>query len=214
MDKALIIFAKTPILGKVKTRLQPHVAPERGLEIYKSFVKEIVGRSITLRGVDKFLGCAPTKDDSFFKELMASCKLGSFNQKGENLGERIVNAFRDYFKKGYKKVVIIGTDSPTMPTDFIRKAFSELSKKDFVVGPCCDGGYYLVGARKVFPSVFHGIPWDSSEVLNKTLDKLYKCRISFALLPFWYDVDTIDGLRFLEKHLKFLGNKNDFSLTL
>ncbi len=143
---------------------------------------------------------------------MSSYRLGSFNQKGENLGDRIVNAFKDYFKKGYKKIVIIGTDSPTMPTDFIRQAFSELNKKDFVLGPCCDGGYYLIGARKVFPYVFHDIPWDSSEVLNKTLDKLYERRISFSLLPFWYDVDTIDGLRFLEKHLKYIGNKSNPSV--
>ncbi|MBI5194711.1 MAG: TIGR04282 family arsenosugar biosynthesis glycosyltransferase [Nitrospirae bacterium] len=204
---ALIIFAKTPIPGKVKTRLQPDISPEEGLKIYKSFVREIAGRCSKLKGVDKFLGCAPTKDDDFLKGLAATHWFEMFNQRGKDLGARILNAFKDHFKKGYKKVIIIGTDSPTIPVKFIKKAFSELDKNDFVLGPCCDGGYYLIGARKVFPKVFDNIPWDTSEVLIKTIDRLDASRIKFFLLPFWYDVDTIKDLRFFKKHLKYLGKQ-------
>ncbi|MBI4654240.1 MAG: TIGR04282 family arsenosugar biosynthesis glycosyltransferase [Nitrospirae bacterium] len=213
--KALIIFAKTPVLGKVKTRLQPHLAPEKILGIYKSFVRETVKNCAKLRGIDKFLGCAPTKDDDFLREISSIYKIERFNQKGKNLGDRITNAFKDYFKKGYKKVVVIGTDSPTIPVEYIRQAFHELNRRDFVIGPCCDGGYYLVGARESFPELFQGIPWDTSEVLDKTLEKLELANMRFSMLPFWYDVDTIDDLRFFKKHLVYLNRtKANFRLTL
>ncbi|MBI4837916.1 MAG: TIGR04282 family arsenosugar biosynthesis glycosyltransferase [Nitrospirae bacterium] len=204
---ALIIFAKTPVLGKVKTRLQPDISQEEGLKIYKSFVKEITSRCAKLKGVDKFLGCAPTLDDDFLRGLAGRHKFEMFNQRGADLGSRILNAFKDHLGKGYKKVVIIGTDSPTIPPEFIKKAFTALDGNDFVLGPCCDGGYYLVGAKKIFPKVFKNIPWDTGEVLVKTIDKLYASRIKFFLLPFWYDVDTAKDLRFLKKHIKYLKNQ-------
>jgi glycosyltransferase A (GT-A) superfamily protein (DUF2064 family) len=87
-------------------------------------------------------------------------------------------------------------------------AFSELRKNDFVLGPCCDGGLYLVGVkRKIIPDIFQDIPWDTSEVLNRTLRNLYSLNIKFSMLPFWYDVDTIDDLRFLENHRQYLNKK-------
>ncbi len=204
---ALIIFAKTPVLGKVKTRLQPDISQAEGLKIYKSFVKEITGRCAKLKGFDRFLGCAPTVDDNFLKGLAARHKFEMFNQRGADLGARILNAFKDHLKKGYKKVIIIGTDSPTIPPEFIKKAFTALDRNDFILGPCCDGGYYLVGAKKTFPKVFKNIPWDTREVLVKTIEKLYASRIKFSLLPFWYDVDTAKDLRFLKKHRKYLGKR-------
>jgi hypothetical protein len=207
MQRALIVFVKAPVLGKVKTRLEPHLSPVRILELYKSFVREIITKCVSLRGVDKFLGCYPTEDDDFLKELTKTYKIKSFNQKGNDLGERIINAFRDHFKQGYSKVVIIGSDSPTIPVEYIRQAFRELDGKDLVLGPCCDGGYYLVGAKKVFNKVFQGIPWDTEKVLIKTLERLDSLKVRFSLLPFWYDVDTIEDLRFLKRHLKYL-NKN------
>jgi len=200
---ALIIFAKTPILGRVKTRLQPDISPQKGLEIYKSFVKEIADRCAKLKGIDRFLGCSPTKDDDFLRRLATRHKFEMFDQCGEDLGERIVNAFKDHFKKGYKKVAIIGTDSPTIPLEYIKMAFRELDKRNLVLGPCCDGGLYLIGLRKkITPALFSNIPWDTSAVMNKMLKKINSLNISFFMLPFWYDVDTINDLMFLEKHRK------------
>jgi glycosyltransferase A (GT-A) superfamily protein (DUF2064 family) len=135
-------------------------------------------------------------------------KMRAFNQRGLDLGGKIINAFKDFLKKGYGEVVIIGSDSPTIPPDYIRMAFSELRKNDFVLGPCCDGGLYLVGAkRKITPDIFQDIPWDTSEVLNRTLRNLYSLNIKFSMLHFWYDVDTIDDLRFLENHRQYLNKK-------
>ncbi len=204
MKKALIVFAKTPVKGRIKTRLQPHLTPEKILNLYKSFITETMSRCLRLKDAEIFLGSYPTKDNDFMKELTKKHNIKSFNQRGKNLGERFVNAFKDRFKQGYGKVVIIGSDSPLIPVENIKKAFLKLTKNEFVLGPSCDGGYYLVGASKVIPEVFHNIPWDTDRVLNRTLGKLNSLDIRFSLLPFWYDIDTIEDLRFFRNHLKYL----------
>ncbi|MEE8329313.1 MAG: TIGR04282 family arsenosugar biosynthesis glycosyltransferase [Thermodesulfovibrionia bacterium] len=204
MKKALIVFAKTPVKGRIKTRLQPHLTPEKILNLYKSFITETMSRCLRLKDAEIFLGSYPTKDNDFMKELTKKHNIKSFNQRGKNLGERFVNAFKDRFKQGYGKVVIIGSDSPLIPVENIKKAFLKLTKNEFVLGPSCDGGYYLVGASKVIPEVFYNIPWDTGRVLNRTLGKLNSLDIRFSLLPFWYDIDTIEDLRFFRNHLKYL----------
>ncbi len=205
MKKAFIVFARTPEIGRVKTRLMRDLGMKETLKLYKSFVSETFKICGSLKGVDKFLGSFPTTDAPFFRELLKRYKFkGAFNQRGADLGEKFINAFNDRFNEGYEKVVIIGSDSPTIPVEYIKKAFQELEKQEFVFGPCTDGGYYLVGARRLYKNIFRGIPWDSSEVLNKTLDKLYAGKIKFSLLPFWYDVDDIDDFRFYKRHIRYL----------
>ena len=208
MKKALITFVKAPVPGTVKTRLQTDLEPDKVAEIYKTFITEITSQCAGVEGVARFLGCAPSKNHVFLKEVVKKYNLKSFDQRGANLGEKIVNAFRDYFKKGYSKIVLIGSDSPTIPMSYIKKAFASLDKHDFVLGPCCDGGLYLIGAsKKIVPDIFHDIPWDSSKVLNKTLDNIEPLDLKLFLLPFWYDVDTIEELKFLKKHLRYLNRK-------
>jgi len=208
MKSALITFVKTPILGKVKTRLQPFLSPDKIVDIYKSFVTETISNCASLKGIDKFLGCYPTMDNDFLKHLIKTYNLKSFLQRGNDLGEKIINAFNDYLKKGYTNVVIIGSDSPTLPKSYIEDAFIELKKNNFVIGPCCDGGIYLVGVRKqIIPEIFQDVPWDTSEVLNKTLKRLNLLDINFSMLPFWYDVDTVESLRFMETHRSYLNKK-------
>ncbi len=195
---------KAPILGKVKTRLSPHLSQREILRLYKSFLKMITERCGRLNGIDRFLGCTPTKDDDFLLRLARQYGYGRFEQRGKTLGERLINAFRDHFAMGYKKIVIIGSDSPTIPLKYIKDAFHILNKKEFVLGPCNDGGYYLVGAKRLYEGVFKRIPWDTSEVLNKTLDRLNSGDVDYYILPFWYDVDRIEDLRFYKRHLRYL----------
>jgi len=208
MKNALITFVKTPIQGRVKTRLQPFLPPDKIVDIYKTFVSEIISNCASLKGIDRFLGCYPTADNDFLKHLAKTYNLKSFLQKGNDLGEKIINAFKDYLGKGYTNVVIIGSDSPTLPKSYIEDAFIELKKNDFVLGPCCDGGIYLVGVRKqIVPEIFHDIPWDTAEVLNKMLKRLDSLDIKFSMLHFWYDVDTVESLRFMENHRLYLNKK-------
>jgi len=208
VKKALITFVKAPVPGTVKTRLQADLEPEMVAEIYKAFVTEIISQCARLKDVDRLLGCAPAKNHDFLRETAKKYKLKSFNQRGATLGDKIINAFKDHFRKGYTEIVLIGSDSPTIPLGYIKKAFTALEKNDFVLGPCCDGGLYLIGAKnKIIPGIFQDIPWDTSNVLNKTLDNIEPLEMKLFLLPFWYDVDTIAELRFLKRHLRYLNRK-------
>ena len=205
MKKALLTFVKAPVPGTVKTRLQAGIGPEKTVEIYKSFIREILSITTDFNNVDRFLGCAPSSNHDFFTEMEQLYKIKTFDQRGSNLGEKIINAFNDYFTTGYDSIVLIGSDSPTMPIEYIKMAYQKLEENDFVIGPCCDGGMYLIGAKqKLDPVIFQDIPWDTSEVLNLVLEKLFNRNIQFSMLPFWYDVDNADDLKFLKLHLQYM----------
>ena len=114
------------------------------------------------------------------------------------------SAFADRFEEGYKKVVIIGSDSPSLPGCYIDKAFA--ANKDLVLGPSTDGGYYLIAMTgKVF-EVFAGVAWGTEKVLEETLKKVKDANISLELLPVWYDVDLPEDLAFLKTHLALIAH--------
>jgi rSAM/selenodomain-associated transferase 1 len=113
-------------------------------------------------------------------------------QKGSDLGEKMKNAFVNAFGEGFLKVVIIGSDIPDLPAEFLRQAFDKLESFDSVIGPTCDGGYYLIGfSRKSFlPEAFDDMVWSTSDVCDQTLAKLKSNNLKVHLLPQWHDVDT------------------------
>ena len=205
MKKALIVFVKAPVPGTVKTRLQPHIAPDKIVKLYKTFITEIISKSVRLKGVDIFLGCTPTKNDEFLREISSAYKTKRFNQRGKNLHEKILNAFRYCLKKSYSEIILIGSDSPTIPVDFIKKAFINLKKSDLVIGPCFDQGLYLIGTKKGKTNeIFRNIELDTGRDVTTILTRMNSLNIRLSMLPFWYDVDTVDDLRFLDSHRKYL----------
>ena len=211
MNKTLILFAKVPRPGKVKTRLQPDISPERGCELYRAFIDDLLATTRSLKNVKRIMGCDPSQSDPYFEALSEKYQVDLMDQRGADLGERMRNAFEEIRERGNGRVVIIGTDSPTLPVEMIRKAFFHLETHDLVLGPCLDGGYYLIGSRDKIPPVLDGIPWGTDLVLGLTLRKVTDHKIKCALLPFWYDVDTIEDLRFLSSHLEFLDQQGEGS---
>ena len=205
--KALITFAKAPVPGTVKTRLQAGIGAEKAVEIYTSFVIEILSKFSRLKDIDRFLGCAPDKSHPFLKGMAKTYGLTMFKQQGDTLGARIFNAFRYCAKKGYSEIVLIGTDSPSIPVDIIKKAFKELKKNDLVIGPCTDQGFYLIGVRKEkISEISCNVQIDTGEDVNNLLGKINSLNFSLSLLPFWYDVDDVNDLKLLRLHLDYLGN--------
>ncbi len=205
MKKALITFAKAPIPGTVKTRLQADIGPKRAVRIYKSFVNGVLTECSGLRGIDRFLGCTPTQEDGYLSDLAAKYRMRTFDQEGKTLGKRIYNAFKHCSGKGYSDIVLIGSDSPSIPADFIKKAFNELKKNDFVIGPCFDKGLYLIGAKSArVDEIFRNIKIDTGKDVNGILKKIGKTKIRLSMLPFWYDIDDIEDLEFLKAHLMYL----------
>ncbi len=208
MKKALITFVKAPVPGTVKTRLQADIGAGKTVEIYKAFVNEVLSGCARLKGIDRFLGCAPSKSHSFLRDMAKTYNLKTFNQRGRSLGDRIFNAFRYCSKKGYSEMVLIGSDSPSIPTDFIKKAFSDLRKNDFVIGPCFDQGLYLIGVKKdKISKISRNIQLDTGKDVTRILEKMNHLNIKLSMLPFWYDIDNIDDYQFLKSHLKYLNKR-------
>lgn len=202
-DKALVVMVKAPIPGQVKTRLTPPLSPEDAAGLYRCFIEDTLSRVRILQGVFLFVAYTPSDKEVHIKGLIP----GNFHlipQVGNDLGERLFNVFQRFFSMGYKKVVIIGSDSPDIPLEYIEMAFQALDDKGVVLGPSEDGGYYLIamslgtGLNSISMAIFKDIPWGSSRVLEETLKRARKNHIEASLLPIWYDIDTPGDIKRLK----------------
>ena len=205
MDKdALVLFAKAPIPGKVKTRLLPHFTPEQASGLYQAFAEDLIESLCRLPYCTFYLSCSPSMDHRFFSSLAQKYPISLLEQKGEDLGNRMENTFNDLAKSGIKKRVIIGADSPTLSHFLIQEAFEKLNVHPLTLGPSQDGGYYLIGVSGETPPIFSEISWGTRQVMTQTLKKLSHTPFKLHLLPFWYDVDTPEDVSFLKEHLNHL----------
>jgi uncharacterized protein len=180
----LIIFYKNLVRNKVKTRLAATIGADKAFEIYKAMVEEINSISQVIK-VDKtvYYSDQITKDDvwnSHFKKEL---------QRGEDLGEKMMNAFKDFFALGYTKAVLIGTDIPSLTEDILNDAFNKLDNNDIVIGPAFDCGYYLIGMKVLHSSLFTDVEWSTSKVLSQTISKIEGSNLSYSLLPRLHDID-------------------------
>jgi len=182
--KALITFIKNPEKGKVKTRLAATVGDDQALKIYKELMRHT--REISLAvSAERLLFYSQqinTKDDwsseSFSKHL----------QHTGDLGERIIAAFQEGFKVG-EKVIIVGSDCPKLSAEIIEEGFRKLDTHDFVLGPAFDGGYYLLGMKKLELSLFQDMPWSTETVAQITRERIASTGQSLAELETLSDVD-------------------------
>ncbi|MEC4678364.1 MAG: TIGR04282 family arsenosugar biosynthesis glycosyltransferase, partial [Nitrospirota bacterium] len=198
-------------------RLTPKLSKVEAAKLQEAFIKDLLNTTKQLATTDSVqcaIACTPVIEHPFFQACGEEYDLRFILQKGNDLGERMHNAFLWGFENGFEKIVIIGCDSPTLPPDLIRQAFEQLSNTDLVVGPGLDGGYYLIGAPQItaakqqgFSALFTGINWGTESVLTKTLEKLNTQKYNYDLLPFWYDIDQPSDLVFLKEHLKYLGSQ-------
>jgi len=205
---SIVMFSKAPEPGKVKTRLTSHMSDIDAASFHEAFVLDTLDSISGLETSGRYIACHPDKEHSFFKELEEGFDIKAFNQTGEDLGERMENALRYLRDKGHKEIVIIGSDSPTLPVEIMSEAFERLKECDLVIGPSLDGGYYLIGISGKIPDLFCGITWGTDKVFEETLKKAKESKIDFSVLPFWYDIDTIKELRFMAIHLDALSDDN------
>ncbi|MFN8243744.1 MAG: TIGR04282 family arsenosugar biosynthesis glycosyltransferase [Ferruginibacter sp.] len=198
MDKAVIIFVKNPVAGKVKTRLAASVGDEKALDIYLQLVYHTM-EEIKNTEADKYIFFSDAIDEGVANQLPgAYCKV----QHGVDLGERMLNAFATIFSKGYKKVVIIGTDCPDITSELLDKAFSILNKTNVVFGPAIDGGYYLLGMQKLITDLFFHISWSTNSVLEQSISICESLNKTYDLLQILSDVDEEKDLFHFYKILK------------
>jgi hypothetical protein len=199
---ALGIFAKAPVPGQVKTRLCPPLTPDEAATLHGSFVLDTIERTKAAVGklkldMDRYLACAPSSDHVFFKIMEERQGVKLIDQVGDDLGARMHHVVETMFSRGYRQTIIIGTDVPTVPLEYLRQALTLLEDHDLTIGPALDGGYYLIGMNKPMPELFMDIPWSTDQVLRLTQEKAVVHGLKTALLERWRDVDTLDDLEAL-----------------
>jgi glycosyltransferase A (GT-A) superfamily protein (DUF2064 family) len=157
------------------------------------------GLSIGLKSV----AYQPDEARDYFRELVKPLlEFSTFPQKGNDPGERLMNILQHEFAAGANHVVILESDSPTLPAEYITQAFEGLKKADFVLGPTFDGGIYLVGASLPSATPFTAVPWFTPQVFKKMVHNISSAGLRLSLTPPWYDVDTEHGYEMLRTHLK------------
>lgn len=188
-DKLLIVFTKNLIEGKVKTRLAGSIGNHAALKVYSILLDHT--RQITQElNFDMHVGYSEYIDES---DSWASPETVKFVQKGSDLGIRMMEAFKDGFRDGYNKIVLIGSDCYNLESSHLKEAFERLEDHEFVFGPAMDGGYYLVGMTAMNEKIFQNKSWGTNTVLDDTLKHLPNEAV--FLLEALNDIDTLEDLK-------------------
>jgi uncharacterized protein len=207
MKEALALMAKAPLPGEVKTRLVGALSPADAAELYVAFLSDTWAAMEEVWEEREELSLAlcytPAGAEEAFERMEREGGL-MLAQRGNNLGERMLNCFADLFAAGFESAVLLGADTPTLPADALGEALERLAGGDenlVVVGPSEDGGYYLIGMRRPHAALFEGVEWGTGAVLAETERRAQSCGVVLSPLPAWYDVDTPADLERLRREV-------------
>lgn len=211
--EALVIFAKTPHPGTVKTRLAQTIGDDAACQLYRGMLEDTVRLGLEWQGARtadpnrrvclQYAGDAPDE----LRALAARWGIRAEPQVGEGLGARMANALDQAFESGARSACVIGTDCPHIPMAALEMAFRSMRFEPATLGPTFDGGYWLVGSARPRPDLFDGIVFSTPTVMAQTLALLAAQNVAPHLLEFLYDVDTIDDVDRLVWHLYTLAQR-------
>jgi hypothetical protein len=207
MKRAIIIMAKAPLAGTVKTRLQTRLSADECAQLAACFLADTVNKAKILK-TQLILAYSPAEKIDYFRRF-ADEKTSFIRQTGDNLGEKMFSAFEFAFAQNTDAAaVMLGTDSPTFPVDFIEQAFELLeTNSDAVLGKTEDGGFYLIGLqRKPDAKIFEGVQWSSAKTFEQVRQNILNLNWHLREVPSWYDIDEPQDLAQLKN--EFLHNKN------
>lgn len=190
----LIIFTKSPEIGKVKTRLQPEYSEEQSLELHRKLLLNTLELSNNLENIDVELCCTPNRNTSFFLECENNFPIKLSNQEGDDLGERMAFSISVALQT-YGKVIIIGTDCPAINRSYLDEAITALDDHDAIIGPAADGGYVLLALRKFSLELFSDFSWGTNSVLSQTREVLNDLSWSYKELGIMRDIDRAEDLQ-------------------
>ena len=205
MKEALVIFAKAPLAGQVKTRLIGMLTAEEAAALYVCFLRDTFALMEAVQEERETLSLVlcytpATELEAFEAAEIDGCLM--LAQRGNNLGERLQNCLVDLFELGFAAVVIIGADSPSLPAEFLSEAFERLQiPVQVVIGPAKDGGFYLAGMNAPHTSLFDHLAWDTEDTFSQIQQRAVEMNTKLSLLPEWYDIDTIADLQQLQAEI-------------
>lgn len=196
----LLVVAKQPAAGQTKTRLCPPLTGETAAALYECFLRDTLDIMRMTPAVKRCIVYLPEGAADYFRKLAPDFTL--MRQEGADLGERLDNLLTAALAQGAAAAVVMDSDSPTLPAAYLREAFTRLQEgADVVLGPCDDGGYYLIGLTRPQPRLLRDVPMSTPTVLRDTLAIAEELGVRVALLPTWYDVDTVVELQRLRQEL-------------
>lgn len=187
--RALVVLARAPELGRVKTRLAREIGEAAALEAYRALGTAVLGAVGRLGDCDLTVAFTPADREGPVRAWLGPAPRYEPQLEGD-LGARMLSAIAGRFAAGAATVLLIGTDCPDLDPELLETAFARLDRADAVLGPAADGGYYLVGMKRPIPELFEGIPWSSPATLSATLARAGAAGVSVALLDERRDIDT------------------------
>jgi rSAM/selenodomain-associated transferase 1 len=199
MRRALVIVGKAPRPGRTKTRLVPPLSIDQAADLSSAFLLDTVelGRGLGWECVSVVHPAEPHEAEVLAQLLPPDVRLCA--QVGLGLGSALQGAFAGHFAEQFDRVVLVDSDSPTLPSEVLHAACAGLDEYDVTLGPSVDGGYYLLGLRQQHDELFEGITWSTALVFAQTLRQARLLNVQ--CLPEWYDVDAPDDLRRLSEDL-------------
>jgi len=200
--QGLIIFAREPLPGKVKSRLAASIGDSAAAVIYETMLLDVLTAARKLDNIETvvFWAC----EEASLPYLAEKYRCSSRLQIQGDLGVRMLTAFEDMFATGCNVCCIIGSDAPDLPLSYIEEAYRllKIEQIDTVFGPSVDGGYYLLGMKETWRQLFVDIPWSSAAILELSLTAARDSGLTTALLPEWQDIDTVEDLHAYQKRIQ------------
>ena len=194
---ALGVFAKPPLPGKVKTRLIPDIGAEAAARVYRHCLEHALAVAAN-SGLDYRVFLGEDSDDALFADTTTRL------QRGDDLGNRMANAFRDMFEAGATGALVMGSDCLDLEGRHLRAAAASLDNHDLVLLPALDGGYALIGCNRADPELFRGVAWSTDAVLQQSLANARRLGYRVCLLESVRDVDTLRDLEMYPDLVKLI----------
>jgi rSAM/selenodomain-associated transferase 1 len=191
-QRILCLFAKAPRPGAVKTRLSPPLTAAQAADLYAAMLLDVVDVSARLEGMELALWHDPPQARDWFAQHVPS-RFRLLPQRGQGLGERMAALFETHAAEGFDRIVLRGTDSPTLPPERIHEAFDALEDVNVVTCPDLDGGYNLIGLRAAHSQLFE-LEMSTESVLSQTREQARRAGLSWSELPPHHDVDVAEDL--------------------
>jgi uncharacterized protein len=202
---AIAIMAKASAPGRTKTRLVPPLTFEQAAALNTAFLQDMAANLLSAgshTAIAGYVAFAPAGTEAFFRDILPP-DIGLIDACLPGLGDCLVHTIKEIFVRGHAAAVVLNSDSPTLPTALLVETADILTRpgERAVLGPSTDGGYYLLGLKTVHRRLFEDIAWGTERVAAQTLERARELKLDMHMLPPWYDVDDVDGLRRLHGEL-------------